>query len=599
MSLGYLPDDEENPIEGPAAPGSADDFIAGVNAQPLAAPIAPEITDETAWPPPVPAEAPGMVPPPVPGAPIQPPGAPVQPAPGPTDAAPPATGSIADITGAAGASEKARAASDQAQIDLMSSGAPANAQLADIAKEKRENALLQQADNEEKMRQYDAADAEAQKQIAQAQEAKRNFKFKDFWADKSTARRIGSALAVAFGAYGAAMTHTQNYALEILNKEMDDDHRRQVEDLQRLNDNEVMATTGLQDARAARVRALQDIGLKAADADKVIAAKADEVAAISRDEQQKAALSAFAAKLRQDAADKTLQTRIGLRNAILAGNAGELKNAELQAHARLLNAQADAGGFAYRHGRPGAGGGGGGGHSEALQDLIDKKSPAEVQAKYKLSDKALANLMTTAGKAAATARGDQRAGLQEQRQLAKEASEWAKTNNIPALVKKQDELSAVLEEVKNAPHNPLQQALAVEKAVSSARGGAASRQALDLALHHLGGKWDSIESMVQGAKDGELGQKQMDNFLGFMTNQLGTAQAEGKRKYDEFNKFVDSQPAARRDEILASRGRIFSGLHGFGGQPKGGGGASIPPGAKVGTKGGVRGYMLDGKFTPL
>jgi hypothetical protein len=51
--------------------------------------------------------------------------------------------------------------------------------------------------------------------------------FKDFWADKSTAGKIGMAIAVGLGQYAATMTGTQNMAWNILQKAMDDDFRLQ------------------------------------------------------------------------------------------------------------------------------------------------------------------------------------------------------------------------------------------------------------------------------------------------------------------------------------------------------------------------------------
>lgn len=185
-----------------------------------------------------------------------------------------------------------------------------------------------------------------------------------------------------------------------------------------------------------------------------------------------------------------------------------------------------------------------------------------------------ANQAAKEAKAAAGGAG----GLQEQRLLSKEANDWRKENGLDALVKTQTDLAATLRDLKNAPHNPLQQALAIEKAVSAARGGAASRQALDLALHHLGGSLDNAESFISKVKSGEIGQKQLDNFTGFLSNQLGTAQAEGKNKYDAFNKWVESQPAAKQEALKAERGRLFSGLYGFGGR------ASTAPTAGGGTR---------------
>lgn len=51
--------------------------------------------------------------------------------------------------------------------------------------------------------------------------------YKDFWADKSTAGKIGMAIAVGLGQYAATMTGTQNMSWNILQKAMDDDFRLQ------------------------------------------------------------------------------------------------------------------------------------------------------------------------------------------------------------------------------------------------------------------------------------------------------------------------------------------------------------------------------------
>lgn len=51
--------------------------------------------------------------------------------------------------------------------------------------------------------------------------------FKNFWADKSTMNKVGTALAVGLGQYASAMTGTQNLAWNMLQKAMDDDFRLQ------------------------------------------------------------------------------------------------------------------------------------------------------------------------------------------------------------------------------------------------------------------------------------------------------------------------------------------------------------------------------------
>lgn len=44
-----------------------------------------------------------------------------------------------------------------------------------------------------------------------------------FWADKGTGSRVLGALAMAAGAFGSSITHTPNYAMELINKAVNDD----------------------------------------------------------------------------------------------------------------------------------------------------------------------------------------------------------------------------------------------------------------------------------------------------------------------------------------------------------------------------------------
>lgn len=74
--------------------------------------------------------------------------------------------------------------------------------------------------------QKDAYEADL-KEMDAAIEKLKSTQFKDFWADKGTANKIGTAIAVALGQYAATMTGTQNMAWNILQKAMDDDFRLQ------------------------------------------------------------------------------------------------------------------------------------------------------------------------------------------------------------------------------------------------------------------------------------------------------------------------------------------------------------------------------------
>jgi len=49
--------------------------------------------------------------------------------------------------------------------------------------------------------------------------------YKSFWAKASTPQKIGAGLALALGALGSAMARTPNFAMDIINKAIDDDYR--------------------------------------------------------------------------------------------------------------------------------------------------------------------------------------------------------------------------------------------------------------------------------------------------------------------------------------------------------------------------------------
>jgi len=163
-----------------------------------------------------------------------------------------------------------------------------------------------------------------------------------------------------------------------------------------------------------------------------------------------------------------------------------------------------------------------------------------------------------------------------------DVNKWAITNGIDAIGKSQRELGALQKELTDNAHNPLQQALAVEKAVSAARGGAASRQALALALQHLGGSLDNAEGIISKIRSGELSPGQMKNFTDFVNGQLGAAQQQGKDAYDNYQKYVASLPPEKQRAAKAQVGRLFSGFHGFGGKGGGGDIAHHPSTAPIG-----------------
>lgn len=388
-------------------------------------------------------------------------------------------------------------------------------------------------------------------------------------ADKSFGQRLLTALAIGLGQYSAAMNHTTNQAAEIVGQATKDNYARQRAAIEQQKENAIRAGQDVQEAVAAAAQKNHDL----------LSKQAGQIAAFKdRFATESARLGIPEARI---AASKTVldldKQALEARQKILASTDTVVR----QQTARELRGRAT-----------GAGGGSGPGVSSAAAELVKRMETAKAAG----SPMSQGDLITAANELhipldakgghtslktiLAQATTNAGTGLRDERQLSKETAQWAAENGVTKIATQQRELGAVLEEVQNAPHNPLQQALAIEKAVSSARGGAASKQALALALGHLGGKWDSIEAVIQGARDGEISQKQMDNFVGFMRNQLGTAQGEGKTAYDNFNKYIESQPAERRKALEQERSRVFSGLHGF----QGSGETKAPAGAPATDK---------------
>jgi len=441
-------------VEGPSP--TPPDFIDQVNAQPLAAPVSGAAPDENAFPPPVPPEAPGMVPmpPPLPGAPpapgAKPPGTPGAPA-SPKDALAQADQDVRDAaTGAATAREKA----DQAQITAAEGGADEahaahNAAIDALANRQDE------IDRTEKLQaQYEEADKRAQQAVDEAAKARKNFSFRSYWADKSSATRIASALFQALGAFGAGLTRGPNYALQILDKDMDDDHRMQVERLQQLSDDEVRARTGLADSREARKQALLQIQTNAAQGDAMIAAQLRAASAKSTDDNFKKNVDAFAAKLQQDSAQKLLEARAAVRNGIIKEQDDAAKRKEQEARTNLYNAQA-----AKARGHAGGGGAGGGEAYDAFREAVLAGAPnvGELAARAGIKPSQIADqvekIRTESDKeAAAKNKGAGKSGLDETRVVrlvdGTEAGMAPTARAVPQIQKELKTLPRAIEQLK-------------------------------------------------------------------------------------------------------------------------------------------------------
>lgn len=92
----------------------------------------------------------------------------------------------------------------------------ADVKLQEYEKNRQDLEKRRQSVMDEKSKDMDAASASLNK-----------FEYKDYWADRSAGSKIMAAVATAMGAYGSALTGTQNYAMTILNSAVEDDLQKQ------------------------------------------------------------------------------------------------------------------------------------------------------------------------------------------------------------------------------------------------------------------------------------------------------------------------------------------------------------------------------------
>lgn len=420
--------------------------------------------------------------------------------------------------------------------------------------------FLADAKRQEIQRIQDDAAKRIQDRTAQANadyEQYKKFGIKDPEASDNFATRIMKAIVVGLGGYASGINGGPNQALQIITEANKENIARQKAQQEKLFQISQRSGKDVEQAKIDRDDAFKQLDLKHS-------ALLESSAAMLRSELGRLGIPQAQIDTNKDV-QAVEKEALGLREKTLA----DIRDDETSL------ARADTAAASRRHKAAGAGGGGGGSNLQRFADAagqLPKGAPIPgdlvalgVRAGLKPNQVAaeVDRYRNSGGKS-------DNAGLPGDRLVSKEAQQWAQQNGLTAISKQQRELSALQKELADNPHNPLLQALAVEKAVSAARGGAASKQALALALEHLGGSLDNADAFISKVKSGEIGPKQMENFTGFINGQLGTAQKEGREAYDNFNKFVEATPdTGTKAKLLQERGRLFSGMHGFAGSDEG------------------------------
>lgn len=152
-----------------------------------------------------------------------------------------------------------------------------------------------------------------------------------YWKNKGTGARIGAAIAVAIGAFGAAMTGGKNYALDIINNEVDRDIDAQKSEISKMGQRVNMQTN--------EIAQLRQMGLDADAAEDVarlnryrmVENKIKARAAESEGAQAKTQAEGAIAQLQQKQAEIWLRLQKGAESGV------KLKNPDSGQQDRVAN----------------------------------------------------------------------------------------------------------------------------------------------------------------------------------------------------------------------------------------------------------------------
>lgn len=132
-------------------------------------------------------------------------------------------------------------------------------------------------------------------------------KYEGYWERKGTGNQILAAIAMGMGAYASAMTGSRNYAMDIINKAMDDDYRdfqaNKQDQLAALQDERLSAA----DKRAVAKDYITTLQAKRQGQYEVIKLKLDGLKAKTKSAEAKAKLENLGAALESQQAAEQLQ----------------------------------------------------------------------------------------------------------------------------------------------------------------------------------------------------------------------------------------------------------------------------------------------------
>lgn len=506
----------EAPTEGPPAPSSTDAIGAGL---PAPLPGGPTEDPLKQLAPAVPREAPGMV---------SPGGAPA------ALAATPAPGDKGtnDIEGALSDVEQSRKDANDAKLEQfrgkqVEDQSQHQAQVDFLASRRAQ--LEEQNKQAEATAKLDAAsDAKAKADVQKSSDAIKNFKFKNLFSDKTTSQKVTSALSMALLAIGAGMMKTPKYAIEILDKEKQDDHARQLDQLHGLQDDYVRQQTGMQDAALGRKKMAADVQLGNARKNEIIAAQFEETAARSKDPNAANDANVYATKLKAEADQDRLTALTTLRTLHLADEKAQLDEQLKQAQIHNLNESAalKSRGLGQGHKAHGAGSGTGAGSPVATNagelakrieegkegkplsesEMIAAANELHIPLEGKAGQVSLKSVRGSVAFNADAARKDARLGQMGDKALESQVKNFATEHQLPKLEaasRKLDEVRSMLDS-----GNPAAAMSALMEYDAAAKGSSATESSMHAIQGHLGGSWDHFKGMIENKQTGNFGEEQ-------------------------------------------------------------------------------------------
>jgi hypothetical protein len=355
-----------------------------------------------------------------------------------------------------------------------------------------------------------AHDAAVQAALAKKQQyfdAARGAQFHDLWAERSTGDRVLGALAVFLGGLGGG----DNKALGILNAQMQHAYDKQAADIDQKWKLYGEQAKNVEAAQKGKAEAISDLNLLQSARYEAAADQLEQMRIRQGIPAEQAASDKAVVAIRQKALDIRAQEAAATRDRVEWDTYGKVR---------------------------GAGGGAGGGSADEVkvrQMVAEGKTGAEIAAATPgTNPKLRSQWMASEESLLRERKGDAGAVSSEMKEALKPIT------GKGGLRESQEHLQASLNKLQQNPNNPVEWTNAIDAAIRTNTGRAAIKQQFDLYTSHAGGKFDSLESWVQQAVDGNFGPTVKANLLGSMRSTLSQLQREGQEAERNFRENYES-----------------------------------------------------------